>query len=692
LLQILLGAAGPIAASAAAGRRIAPRLDFALRFALGAAAVSYAAFLAVALHLATPFAYALLLTVPLALFRLERPSRSMLVLLPWIAYLSIHALAPEIQSDAIGYHLGLVSGWLRDANFLDQTGHYDVMPHGLELLFTPAAAIGGYPAAKLVHFAFLLATIPLIASTIAALELDRALALPATVLYLAAPAAAASGTCAYNDAALAFFTLAAFRLSLSRHEVFAGIAAGFCYAVKMTGGVILLYLLARRQWKAILVAAIAAVPWIARAWWLTGNPFAPLFNSLFPNPHFHLSTELTLRDYLTSYDTSASVLWREWTIGGGATQGLLGPAFLLLPVALLALRRESGRKLALAGSIAAFPAVFNLGTRFLIPAAPFAAILIAMALMPRLAWAAALLQLIACAPGVIDRWSDHNAWRLRGFPWQAALGIEHEADYLRRVSNYAAAEMINAHLAPGDRLLDLAGLPYAYIDVPVHGNWQYASADRAAGALDLAARSSRTLCYTATASWPAAQFDAVRIEQTADGPEPWSFQEIALLHNGRDLFPSANWMLHASTNQSELALAFDRNSASRWQTWQQRRAAMWVEVEFPSPTAVDGIRLLAPMAENNARYRILGRAGGTWSPLSDAPHRRYWTAISLRAQAGRYLRRQGYTHVVFPAAGDGYAPAGRAVEVRAADWGLRLVANDHGLFLYTHSTATTPAR
>ena len=65
-------------------------------------------------------------------------------------------------------------------------------------------------------------------------------------IYFCTPVTGISGTCAYNDAALVFFVLIVFYLLLVWHEqgddrylLPAGIAAGFCYAIKFTGILIL---------------------------------------------------------------------------------------------------------------------------------------------------------------------------------------------------------------------------------------------------------------------------------------------------------------------------------------------------------------------------------------------------------------------------------------------------------------------
>ena len=66
--------------------------------------------------------------------------------------------APEIQPDAVYYHLGLVASTPASATFPERIDFYDILPQGMEMLYLFAFAFGRHTAAKLVHFAFLIAT------------------------------------------------------------------------------------------------------------------------------------------------------------------------------------------------------------------------------------------------------------------------------------------------------------------------------------------------------------------------------------------------------------------------------------------------------------------------------------------------------------------------------------------------------
>ena len=145
----------------------------------------------------------------------------------------------------VAYHLGLTSEYVRLGGFPRRVGFYEMLPQGFEMLFVPAFAFGRHSAARLVHCAFLLATVPLMLRIGRRLGLPEGAALTAAVLYFCAPMAGITGTSAYTDAGGVFFTLATFYVLLVwrdtrdvRYLAVAGITAGFCYAIKFPGGLV----------------------------------------------------------------------------------------------------------------------------------------------------------------------------------------------------------------------------------------------------------------------------------------------------------------------------------------------------------------------------------------------------------------------------------------------------------------------
>src|SRR5262249_7375495 len=115
---------------------------------------------------------------------------------------SIHALAPEIQPDSAVYPLRLVSGYAGLGGFSDRVGFFEMLPQGMEMLFLFAFIIGKHAAAKLVHFGFLLATVPLMLELGRRLRLSERLSTAAAALYFCAPVVGVASRSAYNDAAL----------------------------------------------------------------------------------------------------------------------------------------------------------------------------------------------------------------------------------------------------------------------------------------------------------------------------------------------------------------------------------------------------------------------------------------------------------------------------------------------------------
>ena len=146
-----------------------------------------------------------------------------------------------------------------------------------------------------------------------------------------------------------------------------GLLAGFSYAVKYTAGLALPFAAgsdarAAIAWRYALGACRNSGPWLLRNWIWIGNPVAPFLNSWFPNRYWTGGAEHQYLAGLSQYPPFKSYydFFLQLTVLGGLVPGMIGPAFLLLPLSLLALRHPHGRKLLLAGAVYSIPA-------FLIP-------------------------------------------------------------------------------------------------------------------------------------------------------------------------------------------------------------------------------------------------------------------------------------------------------------------------------------
>jgi hypothetical protein len=698
----------PILAAVGAGRLLAHamrvQISPSLLLAAGTPLLSLLIFLTIALRIAKP-----LVVLPLcavlalaSLWPLRRPALRIPLLaavsfFPLAAYYAVHAFAPEIQPDGAGYHTGVVADWLRNGRFPSVPGFYDILPLGLETVFLPAFALGRHTAAKLVHFTFFLACVPLILRIAKQFEIDGARAWSAALLFFAAPVAAVSGTSSYNDAAFVLFHLAAFSLLLEadspKRAALAGLAAGFCYAIKIPGLIApfagAVYLLARRQPRyaaAFAAASLAGVaPWMLRALLSTGNPIAPLANSLFPNFSFHPSADAALAFYFRTY---GGIDWtdipRSLSLGGGVLQGLFGPALLLLPLSLLSLRRTAGRWLLAAACLSAIPWLSNHGARFLLPAWAFLALALCLALPSRAAVAVALLQLLACTPWALNRYSDPYAWRLRGFPWEAALRLESEHAYLsRHYWEFRIAQLVNKHAKPGETVLDLFGVPSGYLNSLPLGPLPNRDYTQIAETLKYAALPIPEPIGELRCRFPARFLRAVRVRVERPFSSPFGVADIAAHRNGEYLAPLPLWFANAWPAAIDSTLAADGALASRWSTLAPAAPGMFVDLVFDRPVPLDGVSAFIPFLEDARSVAVYGlNHNRTWTRLSANAELRRLPLIPQRASAGALLKSRGIRWIVAPIAGSGLAPVGASLFMTPGAYRLTLAAHLDNVALF----------
>jgi hypothetical protein len=605
----------------------------------------------------------------------------------------INALAPELEPDAIAYHLGLTSEYVRLGGFPSRVGFYEMLPQGLEMLFVPAFAFGQHSAARLVHCAFLLASVPLMLRIARRLELPEGAGLAAAVLYFCAPVIGITGTSAYTDAGEVFFTLATFYALLVwrdtrdvRYLAPAGITAGFCYAVKFPGGLVAMLALAfvvaaergmhARQLALLAGAALAvAAPWILRDVVMTGNPVAPLFNSLFPNPYFHPSMERDLAAALGSWQGVPP--WRvpyELMVGG-TFAGTMGPVFFALPLGLLALRKRAGRLCWMAAALLALPWFWNTGARFLMPALPFLALALALALPRQALWACVALQAVACWPQVVGLYHREYTWRLERIPWRAALRIQPEQAYLSSLQPaYRVARLVQDNTQPGERIFSLIAAPAAYTDREILVFWHSAQAVQLHDTLRVAVDRNNTL-FDVRAEWTPHPMSALRIRMPQASPVEWVIGEIQLFSGDYRIFGSPQWQLQSWPNVWELPLAFDENQATRWRTWDPIRAGMFVEVDFDRAQTLSGAVMTSPTAFYPLPFDFYGRERDGWHLLTGRPVVTERPLGNVRMSATRAVRDAGFRYILANNGNDGNGALGADMVGHEVEWGLEKTAD-----------------
>jgi hypothetical protein len=342
-----------------------------------------------------------------------------------------------------------------------------------------AFSVGRHPAAALVHVAFQ-ASLPLLMVCYSRRFGFPAVGVFAALITYACPVVGITGVSAYNDVAVATLGFAGFYLLQVNNEKICvkslfiiGLLAGYSYALKYTAGVAVLlaavFSKGKRPWVLLFGVVATAGPWVVRNWLWLGNPTAPFLNSWFPNPYWTATVEHQYVAGLSQYPAFKSYFdfILQLTVLGGLVPGMIGPAFLLVPFCLLALRHPHGRKLLLAGLVYAVPAFWNTEIRFLIPAIPFLALALGLAMKnsPGALPAVALLQTILCWPAIMDTYCDRNAWRVRGFQFAAAVQPEGVSHYIAgHVGDYALKSAIEQYVPVGQRVFSFAGRAAAYLD------------------------------------------------------------------------------------------------------------------------------------------------------------------------------------------------------------------------------------
>jgi hypothetical protein len=730
-LKAILGAALTSGACLAAGALLIGRLGVKLRraeqaplaFVLGAACLHLAVFTILALHLAyTPVFVALLAGLIAAALLKRRTWRGVqggaerakalarrhfyplwFVLFGAFTLLYFfHALGPESSPDGSSYHLGLVARYLRSRGFEPVYDFYAALSGGVEMIFTPAFAIGKHSAAALVHFAFL------IALALAVFAYGKRLGKPwagaaAAFLVYASPVVGIDGTSAYVDAATAAITFSVFywieiwdEVRDDRLLIPAGLLAGYAYAAKYTAFAIFFYAAGFVWWRrrsvrpALKMAALAlpaALPWMLKNWIVFHNPVAPFASQLFRDPYFHVATIQELVDRFQRYGISN--LWSlplEVTVRGEKTQGVIGPAFLLAPVALFSLGLRVGRRLLAAAGLLLAAYLTNIGTHFLIPELPFLALALALAMenSPGLIACLAVFHAVTSWPAVVRHYAP-DAWRLSGpLPYREALRIVPQDRYLRQVSPaYRLARLVEDRVPEGEKVLAFAPVADAYTSREVLSGFHSALNEDLSDMLNMGWADDFQPRVLQQWRFPERSVRKVRVELNGPGrpDEQWSIHELRFCRGGAELPRRPEWRLSARPDPWDVQLAFDNSPATRWRTWEKAAPGDYVEVDFGQAQTLDEVRLETSYDDHLLRpeVKISDEASGRWqAPGGDFHAGALIPDANIRRYATRELALRGVHYVLvaddFPGSSD--------FSGDTEGWGLELIAQVHGARLY----------
>jgi hypothetical protein len=728
-LSIWFGAGFTVLVSLALGSLVCGNStrDWPIRFVAGAAVLNLAVFLLCCAQLAYPVVFAMLgagaagvwiwRTKPR--FRKLSYSDNYLLALVFTIYFLLYffnSMAPEASPDGAGYHLGFVSRYFREHGFHAVTWNiYASLSEGAEMLFLFAFAFGKHSAAAMVHFAFLVALV----WQMIAYSRRAGFAVPgvcAALLVFASPVVGIDASSAYNDVALACVAFILFCLlqlwdaeRSTRLLILIGLVAGFGYAVKYTACLGVLYAIGFVAWKSrgagpwpavsqdapsawappwAIVSACAAVmvlPWMIKNWLWVQNPLSPFFNNIFPNPYVTSSFESGFRLDMATYGLPSCwmIPWAVTT--SGRLAGVLGPVFLLAPIALLSLRRREGRQLLLAAAVFGATYFGNIGARFLIAPLPFVALAMMLALGNGAfgRTAALLLALLHAAiswPPVILKYAAPGVWAIgKKIPFREALRLKPPQDYLQaRLVNFGIDQMIERRTAPGSTVFSYQAIPEAYTARRILID--YESAGNHTGGLTLWTAFSAAWRPTLQVrfTFAAQPLRAIRVVQSTSGRGEWRIHELRAF-DGAAPIPWNRW--HATANPCPWGIesAFDNNLVTFWKCGDKLRPGMYVEVDFNGLPAADSVLIETAPNQPDMRLRLMGQdPAGQWKALAGEPEISSADSPELRRAAVQELKRRGIGYVLLFDADVAAADFRR----NAALWGVREVGQSDGARLY----------
>jgi hypothetical protein len=483
----------------------------------------------------------------------------------------INALAPELEPDARMYHLGLTSEYVRLGGFPSRVGFYEMLPQGFEMLFVPAFAFGRHSAARLVHCAFLLATVPLMLRIGRRLGCRRERRAGRGGAVLLRAGCGITGTSAYTDAGGVFFTLATFYALLvwrdtrdARYLAVAGITAGFCYAIKFPGGLVAILAAVVRGGGGARHTrpAVGGADRHGAGWWRRPGYCGTSSSPAIRWRRCSTSCSPTLFPCVDGAGTGggdelvvgSAALAGSIRTGGGRDIWRHDGSGVFRAAAGITGAAEAGGPMVLDGGIAllALPWLWNTGARFLMPALPFLAMALALGVaiaLPRQAlWACVAVQAVGCWPQIFKLYHPAYTWRLERIPWRAALRIQPEQEYLSRVlPAYQVARLLQDDTKPGEKIFSLISVPEAYTDREVLEFWHSAQADQLLDTLRVAVKPNETL-FDVSANWSAQPLSGLRIRVPQASPVEWQIHEIKLYSGDRQVRGGPQWELQAWPN------------------------------------------------------------------------------------------------------------------------------------------------
>lgn len=398
------------------------------------------------------------------------------LLAAWFCLCLIQASAPEIQYDALNYHLNLPRLWIEAGSVFSTPSIIQSYYYlGAEASFTLAMLLGGQAAAKLLSFAIAVLTCVALYS-IARWLCGRRVAMLAVSLFAACPLALWQASTTYVDMFLTCYCLLALGAVVRwlesrdrRWVAIAGLLAGFAVSIKLTAAIFLAPLglvvavaailspgvrPLRRLQPPLLFATgtvLSGFPWPLLRFLQTRSPIFPFFNGLFRSPLAPATSSMAMFSSFGVGTSLAGLATLPWaasfngqSFGEALPPSAIGACLLLLPLLLL-LRGVPTPLKAAAALVLTFFALWAFSAqylRYLLPALPVMCWLVAFALsglergtseltrrVGGVAVPALVLVLTLCGLPAFAASFFNIPERV---PWRVAFGLEAREAYLKR--------------------------------------------------------------------------------------------------------------------------------------------------------------------------------------------------------------------------------------------------------------------
>ncbi len=396
------------------------------------------------------------------------------------------AVAPEIQFDALNYHLAVPAKYLEHSAIVDLRFFHAYFARTIELFLAACLALGGPAAAKIWIFLMSAAAVAGVYA-LGRCSFDQRVGLWAAALFMTTPVVGWLFGTAYIDNVMALFVTASF-IALVKWEdsrnkrwlyvtaLLAGIAAGSklsaLLAYVFVAPVVTFGLRRHLPTLAIATAAflLAAMPTFVLVYGFTGNPVFPLMNGVFESPKWNLDNSImNAADYGIPVNFSSFIrfpfrlTFDTDRFGEGIPRGALGLTLLFaFPFAgLLWPESRKARRLLMIAA-AGFVVLLFLTmqyARYYVTMLPVLAVLGVATVFyvfptgaSRIA-TASVLAVVVIQPFVLSLqfWSIPDR-----FPAALAAGLENNESFLRRaLPGYSAVVYVNSVAADGDRILGL---------------------------------------------------------------------------------------------------------------------------------------------------------------------------------------------------------------------------------------------